>query len=348
MKNIRAYLMGIHDKMGLPLAFYGVTGERLFATPDFPLLAQPIFPITAGEIAVSLTANLTSIKVKTADNTYFIVIRGTGENVKNYALLIASALEIGGKSEGKMEDKIRMLLLGEMSVAQENMLKASLAEVKFNHYMLALVTTGKEKQENLRAFLETVADKSDYIVTMDETTILYFRYAIDSEYRGADDFATILYENIKEEQRIDLAIATGGIIKSFHSLHGCYERVLLTHKFGKITEPNKNVYFYKDYAVFGLLGELPQQDLMKSLDSLLSKTAETVFSDTELMETADEFMRNSLNISETSRNMYIHRNTLIYRLDKIENETGLNLRNFNDAVAFKFIKNLASLTKSEN
>ena len=81
---------------------------------------------------------------------------------------------------------------------------------------------------------------------------------------------------------------------------------------------------------------------------MLEKGAEEVFSDIELMETAEEFMKNSLNISETSRNMYIHRNTLIYRLDKIENETGLNLRKFSDAVAFRFVKLLSSLTKGDN
>ena len=87
--------------------------------------------------------------------------------------------------------------------------------------------------------------------------------------------------------------------------------------------------------------------LIKYFDSLLEKNGADVITDEELMDTAEEFMKNSLNISETSRNMYIHRNTLIYRLDKIEKEMGLNLRNFSDAITFRLIKILNTLIKGE-
>ena len=70
--------------------------------------------------------------------------------------------------------------------------------------------------------------------------------------------------------------------------------------------------------------------------------------DHELMNTAEEFLKNSLNISETSRSMYMHRNTLIYRLDKIEKATGLNLRHFNDAVAFRLLTVLNKLVKNKS
>ena len=348
MKNIRTYLTGIYEKTGISSAVVSATGERLFATPNFSRSLTTINAKAEG-VTTHPLENYTTVKIKTAEQSLFVVLDGAHETVKNYATLIASALEMGGRNEGKIEDKIRLLLLGELSVAQENMLKAQLAEVKFNHYMISLVTGERSMQKNLRSFLDTIADKNDFVVTMDETTILFFRYANDSsEYSSADEFATILYENIKEEQRIDLTISTGGTIKSFRSLPGCYERVLITHKFGKITAPDDNVHFYKDFVLLSLLSELPKQTLTKSLDSLLEKGASSVFADKELMETAEEFMKNSLNISETSRNMYIHRNTLIYRLDKIENETGLNLRKFSDAVAFRFVKLLSSLTKGDN
>ena len=60
-----------------------------------------------------------------------------------------------------------------------------------------------------------------------------------------------------------------------------------------------------------------------------------MLSDEELMAAADAFIKHSLNISEASRSMYVHRNTIIYRLDKIEKLTGLNIRSFNDAMTFR-------------
>lgn len=81
------------------------------------------------------------------------------------------------------------------------------------------------------------------------------------------------------------------------------------------------------------------------MDSLLDVNALSVFTDKEMVNTADEFLENSLNVSETSRKLYLHRNTLIYRLDKIEKETGLNIRKFSDAVTFRIITVLVKLVK---
>ena len=64
-----------------------------------------------------------------------------------------------------------------------------------------------------------------------------------------------------------------------------------------------------------------------------------------MVNTAEEFLENSLNVSETSRNLFMHRNTLMYRLDKIERVMGLNLRKFSDAVTFRIITILFKLVK---
>ena len=78
---------------------------------------------------------------------------------------------------------------------------------------------------------------------------------------------------------------------------------------------------------------------------LLDGDAKSIFSDPEMTNTAEEFLENSLNVSETSRKLYLHRNTLMYRLDKIERSTGLNIRRFSDAVTFRLITYLYRLLK---
>ena len=70
---------------------------------------------------------------------------------------------------------------------------------------------------------------------------------------------------------------------------------------------------------------------------LLDGEARELLKDEDLASTAEEFLGNDLNVSETSRNLYMHRNTLMYRLDKLERMTGLNLRKFSDAVTFRVI-----------
>ena len=91
---------------------------------------------------------------------------------------------------------------------------------------------------------------------------------------------------------------------------------------------------------------MPKNRLKEYLDQFRLGTGESVFGDEEMIATAEAFLENNLNLSETSRNLFMHRNTLSYRLDKIERETGLNIRNFSDAVTFRVISILYRLLKS--
>ena len=82
------------------------------------------------------------------------------------------------------------------------------------------------------------------------------------------------------------------------------------------------------------------------MEQFYVESAEEVFEDDDMMETAERFLENSLNISETARELFMHRNTLMYRLDKIERITGLNIRKFSDAVTFRVITILYKLLGS--
>ena len=82
---------------------------------------------------------------------------------------------------------------------------------------------------------------------------------------------------------------------------------------------------------------MPAARRAEYLSVLLDGEARELLKDEDLAGTAEEFLGNDLNVSETSRNLYMHRNTLMYRLDKLERMTGLNLRKFSDAVTFRVI-----------
>jgi carbohydrate diacid regulator len=94
-----------------------------------------------------------------------------------------------------------------------------------------------------------------------------------------------------------------------------------------------------------MLEDMPKYKLAEYLETLMDVNAKEIFDDQEMTNTAEEFLENSLNVSETSRNLYLHRNTLAYRLDKIEKQTGLNIRKFSDAVIFRLITILSKLVR---
>ncbi len=73
------------------------------------------------------------------------------------------------------------------------------------------------------------------------------------------------------------------------------------------------------------------------------KSFARIFEDADLMATVDSFLSHGMNISETARNLYMHRNTLMYRLNKIRNDTGLDIRDFGMAVTFEILRTLYKL-----
>ena len=113
----------------------------------------------------------------------------------------------------------------------------------------------------------------------------------------------------------------------------------------KALQNKGNVHNYKEYMLFKLLEDLPKNKLNEYFDVLMNFNSASIFDDSEMTETVEEFLYNNLNVSETSRKLYLHRNTLTYRLDKIERETGLDVRKFSDAVTFRLITLIKKLLK---
>lgn len=94
------------------------------------------------------------------------------------------------------------------------------------------------------------------------------------------------------------------------------------------------------------ISSLNSDERVELADKFLNDKIEAVLKDQELKSSIDAFFENNLNISETSRNAYMHRNTLLYRIEKIYKITGLNIRNFDDAVQFLVLGTIYEITKN--
>jgi len=103
---------------------------------------------------------------------------------------------------------------------------------------------------------------------------------------------------------------------------------------GKIFYSHKNVVGYSKLGIGRLIYQLPIPLCQMFIKEIFEGKSPDDF-DEETLSTINKFFENSLNVSETSRQLYIHRNTLVYRLDKLEKSTGLDLRVFDDAITFK-------------
>lgn len=261
-----------------------------------------------------------------------------GEKDVEFARIFTHLLEEKdetGFSELKVIEKIKRLVMGEATEAQRHELKQEIGNA-FDYFGVTLACESKDKRFELEDFIGAMQEKEDMLFAVGETTLMYLK-SNTKGYESCDEFANILYSSIKEELRIDLYVSSCGEIKDFKDLSSCYEKNSEAIFYGKILYPNERVYSYKDFALASLFSKMSVNELSKIFERLAGDVTKEVWSDDELLTTASTFIRCSLNVSETSRVMYIHRNTLMYRLDKIKRETGYDIRNFSDAHVFYVI-----------
>ena len=150
-------------------------------------------------------------------------------------------------------------------------------------------------------------------------------------------------QTVEEELGVAVKVGIGSVVAGFQDCALSYQQALTAIRMTNVFGTKASVSTYKEYVLVKMLEDMPKHKLQEFLDILEDSEAKSTFADPEMVSTAEEFLHTSLNVSETSRNLYMHRNTLMYRLDKIERATGLDIRKFQDAMTFRLIMILHKL-----
>ena len=150
-------------------------------------------------------------------------------------------------------------------------------------------------------------------------------------------------QSLKEELGVDVVVGVGSTVKKLRDASLSYAQASSALRYAYVFEDKGSVHTYREYMLVKMLEDASESKLVQYLSELTDEGSKEILEDEEMVTTAEEFLRCSLNVSETSRNLYMHRNTLLYRLDKIEKATGLNIRLFPDAVSFRVLTILYKL-----
>ena len=177
--------------------------------------------------------------------------------------------------------------------------------------------------------------QQDFVLSVNENDIAVIKQVsanVTSE--ELEKIATSMEEVLRNELRIKTIIGIGTVAEHLRELADSYKEAQTSIDVGKIFDTEKSVMHYENLGIGRLIYQLPTtlceiflREVFKknSLDSL----------DQETLFTINKFFENSLNVSETSRKLFVHRNTLVYRLEKIRKLTGLDLRQFDHAIVFR-------------
>lgn len=188
-----------------------------------------------------------------------------------------------------------------------------------------------------------LAETNDLAVTMDQKRLAVIRFS-DGE-QSAFEFGQFLWQSVYEELGVRASIGIGCEVASFSEIALSYGQAVTAVRMGGMFGDAGEVHSYREYLLVKMLEDLPAGRLEDYMQQFRLKEAEEVFGDREMAATAEAFLDCDLNISETSRRLYMHRNTLMYRLEKIERVTGLDLKKFSDAVTFRVLSVLYRLAR---
>ena len=188
----------------------------------------------------------------------------------------------------------------------------------------------------------------DFVLSVTETDIVVIRELTGEP--GADDVAELarqIEHTIKSELGVKTVIGIGSTAYHLRELADRYKEAQVAFEVGKVFDTEKTIINYENLGIGRIIYQLPTTLCEMFLSEVFKKNPiETLDDDT--LETINKFFENNLNVSETSRKLYVHRNTLVYRLEKIKKLTGLDLREFDHAIVFKVAMMVKKYLDSQN
>ena len=175
----------------------------------------------------------------------------------------------------------------------------------------------------------------DFVTAVDEKNIIVVKELEPNDgHTELEKIAENMYTLLKEDGEEDVLIAYGPVVNDIKEVSKSYKEAKLALDVGKIFFSERSVIAYSALGIGRLIYHLPIPLCKMFIREIFEGKSPDDF-DEETLTTINKFFENNLNVSETSRQLYIHRNTLVYRLDKLQKSTGLDLRVFEDAITFK-------------
>ena len=271
---------------------------------------------------------------------YILLAKGSSDDVymvgKMAAFQIQSLLT-AYKERFDKDNFIKSLLLDNLLLVDiYNRAKKLHITTEVRRVVFILETEHEKDSSSLESIRALFGAKSgDFITAVDEKSIIVVKELASAEgYEEMDKTARTILEALGAARKENVHIAYGTIVDEIKEVSRSYKEARMALDVGKIFFSERNVIAYSSLGIGRLIYQLPIPLCKMFIREIFDSKSPDDF-DEETLTTINKFFENSLNVSETSRQLYIHRNTLVYRLDKLQKSTGLDLRIFEDAITFK-------------
>ena len=271
---------------------------------------------------------------------YIIFIQGDDTLAKNYINILQVSFSGVKSLYDDKHDRVNFI----KNIILDNILSgdvlAKAAELHFpieGKRAVYLIRSDKDTDFSSFEIIENMfPDKqNDFIVSIDQSSIVLVKsFPDDAENIVLEDIAHEIHNNLMSENLMKVTIGIGTLINNVREIARSFKEARVALEVGKVFDNEKSIISYDNLGIGRLIYQLPTT-LCELFLSEVFKRGSIDDLDQEIVFTIQKFFENNLNVSETSRQLYVHRNTLVYRLDKIQKITGLDLHIFDEAIIFK-------------
>ncbi len=271
---------------------------------------------------------------------YIILVKGETDDVYMVGKMAAFQIQnllVAYKERFDKDNFIKNLLLDNLLLVDiYNRAKKLHIETDVRRCVF-IVETQNDKDNNIFETIRNIFSTKtrDFITAVDEKNIILVKEVKPGEkYADLDKTAKSIIDMLNTEALSKVRVAYGTIVNEIKEVSRSYKEAKMAMDVGKIFYQDSNIVAYSRLGIGRLIYQLPLPLCKMFIKEIFEGRSPDEF-DEETLTTINKFFENSLNVSETSRQLYIHRNTLVYRLDKLQKSTNLDLRVFEDAITFK-------------
>lgn len=326
--------LGILDNTGLIVA---CSDERKINKID-----ENVFSVISDNSKTVEINKTTYQKIHTKGKIEYVsfIASNDSNSLKYLFLFSASAEKLIELSNEKFDKDIFLKnIIEEKITFEEISFKAKEMHINFNVRRAVFFIKSDKKDENalLDVLQNLFPDKTkDFILTMETESIIFIKeYKQSKTINDVEQTAKTIADTLMAESMTKTVVGVGRICDNLAEIATSYKEAKNATEVGNIFGNDKTVISYEKLGIGRLIYQLPEPLCEMFLKEIFSDCSKNFF-DNEMISTIQNFFENDLNVSETARKMYIHRNTLVYRIEKIRKETGLDIRKFDDAITLKF------------
>lgn len=327
-----------------------------FSLPDEMCAAASAFwdiPSTSQSIAAPSGASYHFFKLsEQTDKPLLLIAHGPSTTSYTGGCIASSQIKFllkAGEEQMSREQFFLRLLSGSLSASERTHRARALRLSPTASYSLILISIERFGSVDFRTILQQLFVESSLDTCLMINDNLFALIRDLSRTSEAQDYpantAPVVADTLSTEAMARFRISYSAIAESLSELPRVYQEASLAMEAGKLFFPERQVISFQTLGLGKLIYQLPLP--------LCESFARDIFGDEipvldeELLSTINRFFKNSLNISETARQLYLHRNTLVYRLERVQKATGLDIRNFEDALTFRIAWMAASRIQAE-